>query len=91
MKPRTITDQTMSTPGRAKAIHDWLEANGVRHYIPEHARIIVTGNWIIVPTFDIGRIYNPRYGWNRKDGTLKVKTRRYRIRHELKLEQGVTK
>jgi len=85
MKPQTITKNTMSEPRRTDAILEWLKANGVRHYIPEDARIVITGNWIITPTFDIGRTYNPRYNYDRKAETLKVKVRRYRIRHELKL------
>lgn len=84
MKPQTITKSHPNMP----AVLDWLSANGVRHYIPEDARIIVTGNMIIVPTFDIGRTYNPRYGYNRKAGTLAVKVRSYRIRHELRLEES---
>lgn len=88
MKPRTITKETISEPHRTDAVLDWLKANGVRHYIPEDARIIVTGNWIVTPTFDIGRTYNPRYNYDHNSGTPKVKVRRYRIRHELKLEGG---
>lgn len=85
MKPQTITKKSLRTHARMNAMLAWLKANGVRHYIPEDARVIVTGNWIITPTFDIGRTYNPRYGYDRKTQTLKVKVRRYRIRHELLL------
>jgi len=81
MKPQTITARHPQLP----LILEWLKAIGVRHYIPEDARIVITGNWIIAPTFDIGRMYNPRYGYDRTTQTLKVKTRRYRIRHELRL------
>jgi hypothetical protein len=85
MKPQTITASNLKYPFHIDDIVEWLKANGCRHYVPEDARIIVTGNYIITPTFDIGRTYNPRYGYDRKAGTLKVKIRRYRIRHELRL------
>lgn len=82
MKPQAINGKAF-TYEQQRQVVSWLKANGCRHYIPEDARIIVTGNWIITPTFDIGRTYNPHYGYDRKAGTLAVKTRKYRIRHEL--------
>lgn len=85
MKPQTIIGTSL-TLNQQTQIMKWLKTNGVRHYIPEDARIVITGNWIITPTFDIGRTYNPRYNYNHKAGTLKVKVRRYRIRHELKFD-----
>jgi hypothetical protein len=85
MKPQTITSESLPVHQIA-AVIDWLKSNGVRHFIPADARIIITGNMIITPTFDIGRTYNPRYGYNRRAGTLAMRTRRYRIRHELRLD-----
>jgi hypothetical protein len=84
MKPQAINGKALRTWEKQAQVVNWLKANGCRHYIPEDARIIVAGNWAIVPTFDIGRTYNPRYGYNRKSGTLAVKIRKYRIRHELR-------
>lgn len=85
MKPQTITKRHPNMP----AVLDWLRANGVRHHIPADARIVVTGNMIITPTFDIGRTYNPRYMARAlKSGAVPVKIRRYRIRHELQLGRG---
>ncbi len=85
MKPQTITKSTIRHPFQIQDIVRWLESNGVRHYVPEDARIIVTGNYIIVPTLDVGRTYNPNYwgNWRRTDA-LPVKIRKYRIRHELR-------
>lgn len=79
MKPGIINGAALSYDQQIE-VWAWLQANGVRHHIPEDARIIITGNWIVTPTWDIGRAYNPRYGYDPKTETLKVKTRRYRIR-----------
>lgn len=79
MKPGSINAATLSFE-QQRHVMDWIKSNGLRHYIPEDVRIIVTGNWIITPTFDIGRTYNPAYGYDPKTATLNVKTRRYRIR-----------
>ncbi|QDG88850.1 hypothetical protein [Pseudarthrobacter sp. NIBRBAC000502770] len=84
MRPQTITASSLKYPFTTNSIAEWLAANGCRHYVPEDARIIVTGNYIIVPTLDIGRTYNARYwgAYKRRD-ELPLKTRKYRIRHEL--------
>ena len=88
MKPQTITKNMLPYPFTDRDIWEWLKANGVRHYVPEGARIIITGNWIIVPTFDIGRVYNPNY-WNRpRTSEIPIKVRKYRLRHELTLSKG---
>ena len=84
MKPGTINGATL-TRAQQNQVVDWLKSNGLRHYIPEDARIVIAGNWAITLTFDIGRTYNPRYGYDRTTQTLATKVRRYRIRHDLKM------
>jgi hypothetical protein len=87
MKPQAINGSSIPD-GQVNAVLDWLYLNGVRHFIPADSRIVVNGNWIIAPTMDIGRTYNPRYAWNLKAGTMPIKIRRYRIRHELHMEES---
>lgn len=89
MRPGTITASNLHHPFTAKAIWEWLQKNGVRHYVPEDARIIITGTHIITPTFDIGRAYNPGYARGYKQGKeMPIKIRTYRIRHELTIPRG---
>lgn len=82
------------TRTQAKTVHEWMKANGVRHYVPADAVILVHGNKFTVETFDIERAPharpNPikitRRSWAGKYRSLKLprKTRTYRIRYDLK-------
>lgn len=67
----------------------WLTANGLHHYVPEYARIVFTGNRLIVPTFDIERVGQRNKKWARyrfdvnaagEIVGLPVKVRTYRVR-----------
>ncbi|MNW35822.1 hypothetical protein D3C74_128240 [compost metagenome] len=66
----------------------WFAANGLRHHIPEDARIIFTGNRLIIPTFDLERLGQKNTRWSSgrirrdQDGewVLPIKTRTYRVR-----------
>ena len=86
MKPGIIKAQGMGHPQTLRLVR-WLEANGLRHYVPEDARIICTGNRLIIPTFDIERVGQKnkkwaRNRWLRVDGEMElpIKYRTYRIR-----------
>ena len=98
MKPGTIkTSNGIRAHKEDKRILRWLKANGLRHHIPEDARIIITGNRVIVPTLDIERTDHPPHhaGQSRpwylnrtrdyfiKNRDLPRKVRTYRIRQTL--------
>jgi hypothetical protein len=86
VKPGIIVGEFL-TEAQDNAVWEWLKANGCRHHVPRDAKLTITGNMVIVPTFDIGRIDAPRYYWGDSWMTdrLPIKTRRYRIRHPLVL------
>ncbi|MGP9727905.1 hypothetical protein ACT3UB_11930 [Glutamicibacter sp. AOP3-A1-12] len=87
MKPGIISPEHLSQDQHDQ-IWTWLQANGVRHYVPVYSKIIVTGNRLIVPTLDIERVGQKNKTWARhrwvidRDGesVLPVKIRTYRIR-----------
>ena len=92
MKPQIIRAQGLGHPETHRILR-WLEANGLRHYIPEYAKIRVHGNRFTVETFDIERVgqKNTKWAMNRWVATygengreLPRKARTYRIRHDLK-------
>jgi hypothetical protein len=78
MKPGIINGEAL-TYDQNLEVWTWLQSNGVRHHIPADAKIVITGNWIVAPTWDIGRASKPRYT---NSGPLPIKIRRYRIRNE---------
>lgn len=88
MKPGTIVASHLKYPEQTNAVSDWLKANGCRWLIPAEARIIITGNYIIPPCWNIkntrqaGTLWPKRLpqGWSPP-----VKIRRFRIRVPLKL------
>lgn len=88
MRPGAIKTDRLSRAEVTK-LRLWLEANGLRHYVPYGARIIFTGNRLIVPTFDIERAWQRRKAWAKRrvirdaQGNvtgLPVKVRTYRVR-----------
>lgn len=82
------------TKAQARAVFEWMKANGVRHYVPADAVILVHGNRFTVETFDIERAPYARpapkkisrRSWAGKYRSLNLprKTRTYRIRYDLK-------
>lgn len=86
MRPGTIKADRLNRLEVEKFVR-WFEANGVRHHVPAHARIIFTGNRLIIPTFDIERVGQTRNAWTRNqrirfngERRLPVKVRTYRVR-----------
>lgn len=87
MKPGILKTDNRTRANRAR-LSAWFTANGVRHYIPENAKIVFTGNRLIIPTFDIERVGQKRTNWAVKrlrldeygDFNIPVKTRTYRVR-----------
>ena len=88
MKPGMITAKGMGHADTERLVR-WLNANGLRHYVPEFARIIFTGNRLIVPTFDMERVGQKNKAWAKRRFTrdadggitgLPVKIRAYRVR-----------
>lgn len=91
MKPQFIRAEALTFAETVRVVR-WMKANGLRHYVPELAVIQVHGNHFTVDTFDIERVGQKGKRWASRrwitdsDGcrTLPIKTRTYRIRHELK-------
>lgn len=87
MKPGTIVANNLTEKQRDRVIA-WLKANGCRWLIPYGARIIITGNYIVVPCWNIK---NNRQAWTLWPRRLPsnwqppVKVRRFRIRVPLDL------
>lgn len=88
MRPGAIKADRLNRLEAEKFVR-WFEANGVRHHVPAHARIIFTGNRLIIPTYDVERVGQTRKAWaNRRflRGEygriigLPVKVRTYRVR-----------
>lgn len=93
MKPQIIRAQGMGHPETNRIVR-WMEANGLRHYVPEDAEIHVHGNRFTVDTFDIARAPRARsiktqthgrtwWHWARGE-ELPRRSRTYRIRYDLK-------
>lgn len=82
MKPGTII-VPMYDP-KDQRLNAWLTANGCRHWVPVGARIIFTGNRLIVPTFDVERIGQKGRKWAHKKRNgrsyMPIKIRTYRVR-----------
>ncbi|MGP5524993.1 hypothetical protein ACTXM3_17185, partial [Glutamicibacter arilaitensis] len=62
MRPGAIKTDKLPAE-RVAAVIQWLEANGLRHYVPYGARIIFTGNRLIIPTYDVERVGQTRKAW----------------------------
>lgn len=84
MKPRTVLAKYLTLDQR-DAFLQWLQANGCRWQIPAEARIIITGNQVIVPCWNIRTTKQAKTLWpkNIRDWQPKVKIRRFKIRHPL--------
>lgn len=80
-------------PEYAAHVVRWMESNGLRHYVPSDAHILIHGGRFTVETLDIertpeARIFTTRtHGkqWSDWDSREEIprKVRTYRIRHEL--------
>jgi|GEM_PF-6544566 len=87
MKPGIIKVD-VTDRARMERLIKWFTANGLRHHVPEDARIIFTGNRLIIPTFDTERIGQKRTNWAigrirfdaYGDFDIPVKIRTYRVR-----------
>ena len=89
MKPGIINLEYAHAPIATKVLVKWFNANGLRHYVPVDARIIFTGNRLIIPTFDIERYGQKNKAWakrrfireaDREIVGLPIKVRTYRVR-----------
>ncbi|MGO2807925.1 MAG: hypothetical protein ACTIAQ_04260 [Glutamicibacter arilaitensis] len=88
MKPGMIYAEHIHSPALINRLVRWFRVNGLRHHIPEDARIIFTGNRLIIPTFDLERLGQKNTRWTSgriqrdQDGewALPIKTRTYRVR-----------
>ena len=93
MKPQIIRGECLG-PIETGRVMAWMESNGVRHYVPQSATITIRGNHFTVETLDIERAPKARvletktHGkkWSDWDSRQPIprRTRKYRIRHELK-------
>lgn len=95
MKPQSVRVENLDV-NEVTMVLRWMEANGLRHYVPYGATIRITGNRFTVETMDIERTPTARtitsvtHGrhwadrWRHGRAYLPLKTRTYRIRHELK-------
>lgn len=87
MKPQIIRAEQLTTAQQRQVI-DWIRANGCPYLIPYEATIRVTGNHFTVETWTIRNIYQSKTLWPRTLGggwRPQIKTRKYRIRHELRM------
>lgn len=88
MNPGIIRADRIHAPAQISRLVRWFQANGLRHHIPANARIIFTGNRLIIPTFDVERIGQKRTNWAAGlirldaygDFEIPVKIRTYRVR-----------
>lgn len=55
MRPGFINGEKLHRE-EADRVTRWMRANGLRHWVPEDARIVITGNRFTVETFDIERM-----------------------------------
>ncbi|MBM6622645.1 hypothetical protein JTF08_13600 [Micrococcaceae bacterium RIT802] len=58
MRPGFINAVKLDTAEQLR-VSRWMHANGLRHYVPGDARIIIMGNRFRVETCDIERIVPP--------------------------------
>ncbi|POH58901.1 hypothetical protein [Arthrobacter glacialis] len=85
MKPRTILADN-HTYEENVVILAWLQANGCRWLIPRGARIIITGNRVIVPCWNIRSTKQSVTLWPKKlpkGWRPPVKIRSFKIRFPL--------
>lgn len=88
MKPGIIKADLLKYPQETDAVLDWLRANGCRWLIPYGARLIITGNYVIVPCWNIKTTHQAGTLWPKRlppGWTPPVKIRRFRIRVPLNL------
>lgn len=89
MKPQIIRADRL-TPEQQAQVHRWLKQNGCRWYVPIDSHIQVTGQHFTVDTFTFRET---RQAWTLlphhlpEDYELPTKTRKYRIRHELRWDK----
>lgn len=76
MKPGIINTEHLN-PHQMQQVWEWLTANGCRHYVSRYVRIIITGNRIIVPTFDIERVGQKNKKWARHITGADLRAGRY--------------
>lgn len=75
------------TRDQQKQVVQWLKSNGCPYMIPYDSRVQIAGNYVTVECWEIRNLRQARTLWPRRkpDQGFRVRVRKYRIRHELRL------
>lgn len=92
MRPGIINGARLTHEQRLDLLDNLLIPSGVRHHVPEDARIIIRGRTMDVPTIDVERVGQAPSGrwrawrehWSGDQLEFPVKVRTYNVRTKRK-------